>query len=96
MTPLKATYVSRTGTIVQMKAVEAELQKRGFALVADETRKKKLELKQYRRWQVDGANEPVVVLLWTEDERESRWPSMPVVDDPKSAIPIIRAGFSGR
>lgn len=96
MTPLKATYVSRTGTIVQMKAVEAELHKRGFALVADETRKKKLELKQYRRWQVDGANEPVVVLLWTEDERESRWPSMPVVDDPKSAIPIIRAGFSGR
>ena len=96
MTPLKATYVSRTGTIVQMKAVEAELQKRGFALVADETRKKKLELKQYRRRQVDGANEPVVVLLWTEDERESRWPSMPVVDDPKSAIPIIRAGFSGR
>ena len=41
MTPLKATYVSRTGTIVQMKAVEAELHKRGFALVADETRKKK-------------------------------------------------------
>ena len=79
---MKSTYVSRSGTAGQMNALEAELHKRGFVLVADDAPKKKLVLKQYRRWQVEGKGGPVVTLLWTEDERESRWPPRLVVDDP--------------
>ena len=52
--PVKSTYVSRSGTAGQMNALEAELHKRGFVLVADDAPKKKLVLKQYRRWQVEG------------------------------------------
>jgi len=54
---------------MEPSAFEAELHKRGFVLVADDAPKKKLVLKQYRRW-VEGK------------ERESGWPPQLVVDDP--------------
>ena len=85
MKPVK-NYISRTGTIVQMKAIETELRRRDFVLVADETPKKKLAPKQYRRWQVEGESEPIVVLLWTQDEGEPAWPPKLVVDDPTTPL----------
>jgi hypothetical protein len=36
---------------MEPSALKAELHERGFVLVADDAPKKKLVLKQYRRWQ---------------------------------------------
>lgn len=82
---MKRTYVSRSGSVTQMKALETELQKRGFVLVADDAPKKKLDPKQYRRWQIDGKNGVVVTMLWTEDEGEPAWPPVLAIDPGEPA-----------
>ena len=60
-------YVSRTGSPDEMKVVEDALAERGYSLQPDGSADNQpLGLKQYRRWQINGHNGEVVVLVWIE------------------------------